>query len=108
MEYSPTLCFAGFEYKISKSNKKRREGFAKVEMSRHKFRMSQHNFKGTSKYYVTTKMKLNSRLEVKIVATFHNFVVTYYENNLMINVITKKVNVVTKEQNIGNYGYNGT
>ena len=90
MEYSPTLCFTGFECKRSKSNKKIRENLAMAKMSRHDFRMSQHgfrmsrhdfrmsrhNFKGTSGYYVTTKMKLNSRLKVKIVATFHNFVVT--------------------------------
>ena len=45
MEYSSILGFAGYECKRSKSNKKRRGKLAKAEMSRHKFRMLQHNFK---------------------------------------------------------------
>ena len=42
---------------------KRKGKLAKAEMS-------QHNFKGTSRYYVVTKKKLTSRLEAKIVAAF--------------------------------------
>ena len=50
------------------------EKLAKAEMSR-------HNFKGTSIYYVATKIKLNSKLEMKNVVTFHNFVVTQNERD---------------------------
>ena len=101
MEYSPTLCFADFEYRRSKSNKKRGIKLAKAEMSRHNFRMSRHNLNKTSRSYVATRiamsqqeflcrnkncyvvtrLKLNLRLEVSSVATFHNFVVTQNEKN---------------------------
>ena len=82
MEYSPNLCFACFECKRSKSSKKRRENSTKEKMSRHNIRMSRHNFKITSKAMSQQEMICRNKeeakleLEVKIVATFHNFVVT--------------------------------
>ena len=39
------------------------ENLAMVEMSRHNFIISRHNFKGTSRYYFATKIKLNSSLK---------------------------------------------
>ena len=82
MEYSPNLCFAGFECKRSKSSNKRREKLAKAELSRHNFIMSQHNFKITSKAMSQQEMiyrnkeEVELKLEVKIVTTFYNFITT--------------------------------
>ena len=84
MEHSPTLCFVDFECRRRKSNKKIGIKLAKVEMSRHNFRMLQHNQQklcGNKNCYVATRLKLNSRLEVSSVATFHNFVATQNEKN---------------------------
>ena len=72
---SPNLCFACFECRRSKSNKKRREKLAKANMS-------QHNFKETSRamsqeeIICRNKEEVELKLEVKIVVTFHNFVMT--------------------------------
>ena len=74
MEYSPNLCFIGFECKRRKSSKKRREKLAKAKMSR-------HNFKITSKAMLQQEMICHNKdeaelkLEVKIAATIHNFVI---------------------------------
>ena len=59
MEYSPNLCFAGFECKRSKSNKKRREKLAKVEMSL-------HNFKITSRAMLQQEMICCNKEEVEL------------------------------------------
>ena len=81
MEYSPTLCFAGFEGKINNSSKKMRK-LAKVEMLRHNFIMSRDQFKVTNRVMSQQEMiccnkkEAELKLEVKIVATFHNFVAT--------------------------------
>ena len=76
MKYSLTLCFAGFECRRSKSNKKIGIKLAKAKLSRHNFIMSRHNLNRNRRSYVATNLKLNSRLEVSSVMTFHNFVAT--------------------------------
>ena len=58
------------------------ENFANVEMSRHNFRMSRHNIRmSRQKLKITIRAmsqqeKVELKLEVKIFATFHNFVAT--------------------------------
>ena len=80
MEYSPTLYFVGFSCKRDNSNKKNIK-LAKVELSQHNFRMSRHNLNTNKRSYVATKLKLNSRLEVSYVMTFHNFVARQNEKD---------------------------
>ena len=60
---------------------RKEEKLAKAEMLQHNFIMSRHNLKGISIYYVATKIKLNSKLEMKNVVTFHNFVATQNERD---------------------------
>ena len=80
MENSPTLCFACFERKRNNSSKKSRK-IVQGRMSRHNFRILRHNFKATGKAMLQQEMiyhnkEVELKLEVKIVATFHNFVAT--------------------------------
>ena len=85
MECSPTLCFTVFECKRNNSSKKNIK-LAKAQLSRHNFRMSRHNLNRTNRSYVATSNSISQqrieaelKLEVKNVATFHNFVVTQNE-----------------------------
>ena len=55
--------------------KKRKEKLAKAEMPQHNFRVSRQNFKITSRS-MSQQREDELKLEVKIVATYHNFIMT--------------------------------
>ena len=80
MEYSSTLCFVGFKCKRNNSSKKNIK-LAKAELSRHNFRMSCIILMELAKAMSQQRIEAELKLEVKNVATFHNFVATQNERD---------------------------